>query len=106
MLGFLPGFPIWAAFLRCWTCRALASPRKMVPARSGRYSRAHVRRLSVESLAAGACSDVRRPLFDATNVRRPGLMAPGDQVVWKPSTGQPTIELDAECAAGHFDLAD
>ncbi|HJV91883.1 MAG TPA: allophanate hydrolase subunit 1, partial [Azonexus sp.] len=44
-------------------------------------------------------------LFDAANARRPALLTPGDEVVWRPIDGATYAELDRACAAGAFDLA-
>ncbi len=106
MLGFLPGFPYLGGVPEVLDMPRLASPRKVVPARSiaiaGRMCAAY----PWESPGGWRLLG-RTPmrLFDAANARRPALLAPGDQVVWEAIDRASHDELERECAAGHFDLA-
>lgn len=106
MLGFLPGFPYLGGVPEVLDMPRLASPRKVVPARSiaiaGRMCAAYPWESPGGWRLLGR-TPVR--LFDAANSRRPALLAPGDQVVWEAIDRATYEELDRECAAGHFDLA-
>ncbi|WP_027458382.1 5-oxoprolinase subunit PxpB [Dechloromonas agitata] len=105
MLGFLPGFPYLGAVPEELDMPRLASPRKVVPARSiaiaGRMCAAYPWESPGGWRLLGR-TPIR--LFDANNARRPALLAPGDEVVWEPIDATRYAELDHECAAGRFDL--
>lgn len=106
MLGFLPGFPYLGGVPEVLDMPRLASPRKVVPARSiaiaGRMCAAYPWESPGGWRLLGR-TPIR--LFDAANSRRPALLAPGDLVVWEPIDRTTYEELDRECAAGHFDLS-
>lgn len=106
MLGFLPGFPYLGGVPEVLDMPRLASPRKVVPARSiaiaGRMCAAYPWESPGGWRLLGR-TPIR--LFDAANARRPALLAPGDQVVWEPIDSATYAEIDRECAAGNFDLA-
>ena len=106
MLGFLPGFPYLGGVPEVLDMPRLASPRKVVPARSiaiaGRMCAAYPWESPGGWRLLGR-TPIR--LFDAANARRPALLAPGDQVVWEPVDRARYDELERECAAGSFDLA-
>ncbi len=106
MLGFLPGFPYLGGVPEVLDMPRLASPRKVVPARSiaiaGRMCAAYPWESPGGWRLLGR-TPVR--LFDAANARRPALLAPGDQVVWEPIDRVTYDELDRACATGTFDLA-
>ena len=75
----------------------------MVPARSIAITRgacAPPIRGKARRLAPARRTPIR--LFDATNSRRPALLAPGDQVVWEAIDRATYDELDTQNAAGHF----
>ena len=105
MLGFLPGFPYLGGVPEALEISRLATPRKVVPARSiavaGRMCAAYPWESPGGWRLLGR-TPVR--LFDAANSRRPALLAPGDEVVWEAIDGATYAELDQECAAGKFDL--
>ncbi len=105
MLGFLPGFPYLGGVPEALDMPRLASPRKVVPARTiaiaGRMCAAYPWESPGGWRLLGR-TPVR--LFDAANSRRPALLAPGDEVVWEAIDSAVYAELDAECAAGRFDL--
>ncbi len=105
MLGFLPGFPYLGAVPEALEMPRLASPRKVVPARSiaiaGRMCAAYPWESPGGWRLLGR-TPVR--LFDAANARRPALLAPGDEVVWDAIDATTYAELERECAAGRFDL--
>ena len=106
MLGFLPGFPYLGGLPAALDMPRLASPRKVVPARS-------------IAVAGGMCAAYpwespggwrllgRTPvrLFDPANPRRPALLAPGDEVCWQAVDAATFADLDARCARGEFDLS-
>lgn len=106
MLGFLPGFPYLGGLPAELDMPRLATPRKVVPARS-------------IAVAGGMCAAYpwespggwrllgRTPvrLFDPANPRRPALLAPGDEVRWQAVDAATFAELDARCARGEFDVA-
>jgi len=106
MLGFLPGFPYLGGVPEALDMPRLASPRKVVPARSiavaGRMCAAYPWESPGGWRLLGR-TPIR--LFDPANTRRPALLAPGDEVVWRPVDTATYEFLDAECAAGRFDLA-
>ena len=106
MLGFLPGFPYLGGVPEALDMPRLASPRKVVPARSiavaGRMCAAYPWESPGGWRLLGR-TPIR--LFDAANTRRPALLAPGDEVVWRPIDAATYAELDRACAAGSFDLA-
>ena len=106
MLGFLPGFPYMGGVPEALDMPRLASPRKVVPARSiaiaGRMCAAYPWESPGGWRLLGR-TPIR--LFDAANARRPALLAPGDEVVWEQIDSATYAELDHECAAGQFDLA-
>ncbi|MCG2576995.1 5-oxoprolinase subunit PxpB [Dechloromonas sp. XY25] len=106
MLGFLPGFPYLGGVPEVLDMPRLASPRKVVPARSiaiaGRMCAAYPWESPGGWRLLGR-TPIR--LFDAANARRPALLAPGDQVVWEAIDSAAYAEIDRECAAGSFDLA-
>lgn len=106
MLGFLPGFPYLGGVPEALDMPRLASPRKVVPARSiaiaGRMCAAYPWESPGGWRLLGR-TPIR--LFDAANTRRPALLAPGDEVVWRPIDSATYAELDRACAAGTFDLA-
>jgi KipI family sensor histidine kinase inhibitor len=106
MLGFLPGFPYLGGVPEVLDMPRLASPRKVVPARSiaiaGRMCAAYPWESPGGWRLLGR-TPVR--LFDAANSRRPALLAPGDEVVWEAVDTATYAEIDRECAAGSFDLS-
>ncbi len=105
MLGFLPGFPYLGGLPAALEMPRLASPRKVVPARSiaiaGRMCAAYPWESPGGWRLLGR-TPVR--LFDAANARRPALLAPGDEVVWEAIDAAAYDELEREFAAGGFDL--
>lgn len=107
MLGFLPGFPYLGGLPESLEMPRLATPRKLVPARSiavaGRMCAAYPWPSPGGWRLLGR-TPIR--LFDPANARRPALLAPGDQVVWQPVDRAAYDALEAACAAGEFDLAD
>ncbi len=105
MLGFLPGFPYLGGMPEALEIPRLATPRKVVPARSiaiaGRMCAAYPWESPGGWRLLGR-TPVR--LFDAANSRRPALLAPGDEVVWEAIDDATYAEIDRACAAGKFDL--
>lgn len=106
MLGFLPGFPYLGAVPESLDMPRLASPRKVVPARSiavaGRMCAAYPWESPGGWRLLGR-TPIR--LFDPANARRPALLAPGDEVVWRAVDAAAYEFLERECAEGRFDLA-
>lgn len=106
MLGFLPGFPYLGGLPASLEMPRLATPRKVVPARSiaiaGRMCAAYPWESPGGWRLLGR-TPVR--LFDPDNHRRPALLAPGDEVVWRPVGSKDYLAIERACAAGEFDLA-
>ncbi|MEY5097342.1 MAG: 5-oxoprolinase, subunit [Pseudomonadota bacterium] len=106
MLGFLPGFPYLGGLPPELEMPRLATPRKVVPARSiaiaGRMCAAYPWQSPGGWRLLGR-TPIR--LFDPANARRPALLAPGDQVVWQPVERAAYDAIERACAAGAFDLA-
>jgi len=106
MLGFLPGFPYLGGLPEALNMPRLARPRQRVPARSiaiaGRMCAAYPWESPGGWRLLGR-TPIR--LFDAAHAQRPALLAPGDEVVWVPIDAATYAELDRDCAAGRFDLA-
>ncbi|RIX44031.1 MAG: 5-oxoprolinase subunit PxpB [Rhodocyclales bacterium GT-UBC] len=106
MLGFLPGFPYLGGLPASLEMSRLASPRKVVPARSiaiaGRMCAAYPWESPGGWRLLGR-TPVR--LFDPNNRRRPALLAPGDELVWRPVGKDEYLAIERACAAGEFDLA-
>jgi allophanate hydrolase subunit 1 len=44
-------------------------------------------------------------LFDPANARRPALLAPGDEVVWRPIDRAAYEAIEARCAQGSFNVS-
>lgn len=106
MLGFLPGFPYLGGLPAALEMPRLASPRKVVPARSIAVAGAMCAAYPWESPGGWRLLG-RTPvrLFDPTNPRRPALLAPGDEVCWQAVDAATFAALDAQCARGEFDVA-
>lgn len=106
MLGFLPGFPYLGGVPEALDMPRLASPRKVVPARSiaiaGRMCAAYPWESPGGWRLLGR-TPIR--LFDPANSRRPALLAPGDEVVWRPVDTAIYADLERQCATGDFDLS-
>lgn len=106
MLGFLPGFPYLGGVPAALDMPRLATPRKVVPARSiavaGRMCAAYPWESPGGWRLLGR-TPIR--LFDPANGRRPALLSPGDEVVWEPVDRATYDRLEQECAAGDFDLS-
>ncbi len=104
MLGFLPGFPYLGGLPEALEMPRLASPRKVVPARSvaiaGRMCAAYPWESPGGWRLVGR-TPVR--LFDAANPQRPALLAPGDSVRWLPVDRAGFEQLEREAAAGRLD---
>ena len=82
MMGFTPGFPYLGGVPEVLDMPRLASPRKVVPARSiaiaGRMCAAYPWESPGGWRLLGR-TPIR--LFDAANARCPALLAPGDQII-------------------------
>lgn len=106
MLGFLPGFPYLGGLPAVLDMPRLANPRKVVPARSiaiaGRMCAAYPWESPGGWRLLGR-TPIR--LFDVAHSRRPALLAPGDEVVWRAIDRARYEELEQECASGRFDLS-
>lgn len=105
MLGFLPGFPYFGGLPAALDMPRLATPRKLVPARSiavaGRMCSAYP-----WASPGGWRLLGRTPigLFDVRNEQRPALLAPGDEVVWRAIDRDTFSRLESRCASGPFDV--
>jgi len=106
MLGFLPGFPYLGGLPAALEMPRLASPRKVVPARSIAVAGSMCAAYPWESPGGWRLLG-RTPvrLFDPGNPRRPALLAPGDEVRWQAVDAVTYAALDAQCARGEFDVA-
>ncbi|MBI2306295.1 MAG: 5-oxoprolinase subunit PxpB [Rhodocyclales bacterium] len=107
MLGFLPGFPYLGGLPEALDMPRLATPRKVVPARSiaiaGRTCAAYPWQ------SPGGWRLMGRtpvPLFDPARSERPALLAPGDRVFWQAIDRDTYAALEARCARGDFDPAE
>jgi len=107
MLGFLPGFPYLGGLPEALEMPRLATPRKVVPARSiavaGRMCAAYPWESPGGWRLLGR-TPVR--LFDAANPRRPALLAPGDEVCWRAVDRAEYQDIEQRFGAGRFDVAD
>lgn len=107
MIGFLPGFPYLGGLPEALEMPRLASPRKAVPARSiaiaGRSCAAYPWQSPGGWRLVG-----RTPvsLFDPARERRPALLAPGDEVVWRAIDRACYDDIEARCRRGEFDPAE
>lgn len=104
MLGFLPGFPYLGGLPKALEMPRLATPRKLVPARSIAVAGSTCAAYPWESPGGWRLLG-RTPvrLFDADNPRRPALLAPGDEVQWQAIDRRTYDAIEAECVAGRFD---
>lgn len=106
MLGFLPGFPYLGGLPEALEMPRLATPRKVVPARSiavaGRTCAAYPWESPGGWRLLGR-TPVR--LFDPSNAKRPALLAPGDQVMWQAVDRAEYEAIEARCRRGEFDVA-
>lgn len=106
MLGFLPGFPYLGGLPAACDMPRLATPRKVVPARSiavtGRMCAAYPWESPGGWRLLGR-TPVR--LFDPANPRRPALLAPGDEVMWQAVGRDAYAAIEAQFAQGHFDVS-
>lgn len=106
MLGFLPGFPYLTGLPPACEMPRLATPRKVVPARSiavaGRMCAAYPWESPGGWRLLGR-TPIR--LFDATSISRPALLASGDTVVWHAVDRAEYQEIERACAVGPFDRA-
>ncbi|MFC5300829.1 5-oxoprolinase subunit PxpB [Azospira restricta] len=104
MLGFLPGFPYLGGLPAALDMPRLATPRKVVPARSiaiaGRTCAAYPWQSPGGWRLMG-----RTPvhLFDPARSARPALLAPGDRVRWQAVDRDAYAAIEARCARGDFD---
>lgn len=105
MLGFLPGFPYLGCVPPSLQMPRLASPRKVVPARSIAIAGAMCAAYPWESPGGWRLLG-RTPvrLFSPERAERPALLAPGDEVVWQPIDADTYARLDARWATGQPDL--
>lgn len=107
MLGFLPGFPYLGGLPEALDMPRLASPRKVVPARSiaiaGRSCAAYPWQSPGGWRLMGR-TPVR--LFDPARSERPALLAPGDRVVWQAVDRAAYDAIKARCDHGEFDPAE
>ncbi|MCX7237275.1 MAG: 5-oxoprolinase subunit PxpB [Polynucleobacter sp.] len=104
MIGFLPGFPYLGGLPEKLNVPRLATPRTLVPAGS-------------IAIAAGMCAaypwdspggwrllgQTPIPLFNANNEHHPALIAPGDQIQWRPINKDQYSELKIECQRGNWE---
>lgn len=106
MLGFLPGFPYLGGLPAACEMPRLQTPRIVVPARSiavaGRMCAAYPWESPGGWRLLGR-TPVR--LFDPANTRRPALLAPGDEVVWRAIDRATYETLEAQCAQDRFDVS-
>ncbi len=106
MLGFLPGFAYLVGLPRRLATARLKTPRKTTPARSLAIADDMCALYPWES-PGGWRLIGRSPveLFDADNVARPALLAPGDSVRFAAVDRAAYDALDALWRAGGFDPA-
>ncbi len=103
MLGFLPGFAYLGGLPETLSAPRLNTPRKVVPARS-------------VAIADGMCAAypfaspggwrligrTPAPLFDARDLSRPALLAPGDRVIWREIGRAEFDRLERQWLQGDF----
>ena len=106
MIGFLPGFPYLGGLPSALEMPRLATPRKVVPARSIAVAGRMCAVYPWESPGGWRLLG-RTPLrlFDPANERRPSLLAPGDEVVWRAIDRKSYDEIERASLAGDFDLS-
>ena len=106
MLGFLPGFPYLGGLPAACDMPRLATPRKVVPARSIAVTGQMCAAYPWESPGGWRLLG-RTPvrLFDPANPRRPALLAPGDEVRWRAVDRDTYAAIDAQCGRGDFEVS-
>lgn len=106
MLGFLPGFPYLGGLPAALDMPRLATPRTLVPARSIAVTGSMCAAYPWASPGGWRLLG-RTPvrLFDPGNTRRPALLAPGDEVIWRPIERSHYETIEAECAEGSFNVS-
>ncbi|MEO6973094.1 MAG: 5-oxoprolinase subunit PxpB [Rhodoferax sp.] len=103
MLGFQPGFSYMGGLPEVLEMPRLASPRKRVPAGSVAVAQRMCAAYPWES--PGGWRLLGRtpvPLFDTTDAKRPALLAPGDQVLWRSVDRDAYEALQSRCVTGDF----
>ncbi|MBS1228436.1 MAG: pxpB [Proteobacteria bacterium] len=104
MIGFMPGFPYMGGLPAELEVPRLASPRKAVPARSLAIAGAMCSVYPWES--PGGWRLLGRtpvPMFAASEVDSPSLLASGDRVRWQSIDKSRYLEIEAAIGAGRFD---
>jgi KipI family sensor histidine kinase inhibitor len=105
MLGFMPGFPYMGGLPGELAMPRLATPRKVVPARSLAVTGTLC---AIYPFASpGGWRLLGRTPLSPFDARRPApaLFAPGDEVMWQPIDADECARLEAEDAAGRLDRA-
>ena len=104
MIGFMPGFPYMGGLPKELEMSRLASPRKVVPARSLAVAGSMCAVYPWES--PGGWRLLGRtpiPMFSAQEVDAPSLLASGDRVRWQSIDRAAYAEMENAVAAGAFD---
>ena len=103
MIGFMPGFPYMGGLPPVLEVPRLASPRKAVPARSLAIAGAMCAVYPWES--PGGWHLLGRtpvPMFAASEVDSPALLASGDRVSWQAIDKSRYLEIEAAVASGQL----
>jgi KipI family sensor histidine kinase inhibitor len=104
MLGFQPGFAYLGGLPPNLSAPRLATPRKKVAARS--LAIADGMCAAYPFASPGGWRLIGRtpaPLFDARNLARPALLAPGDRVRWREIDRAAFDRLESQWSGGAFD---
>ena len=107
MIGFMPGFPYMGGLPQVLEVPRLASPRKAVPARSLAIAGAMCAVYPWES--PGGWRLLGRtpvPMFSASEVDSPSLLASGDKVCWQAIDKPRYLEIEAALASGALERFD
>ena len=104
MIGFMPGFPYMGGLPKELEMSRLASPRKVVPARSLAVAGSMCSVYPWES--PGGWRLLGRtpiPMFSAKEVEAPSLLASGDRVRWQSIDRATYVERENAVAGGAFE---
>ena len=104
MIGFMPGFPYMGGLPKELEMPRLASPRKVVPARSLAVAGSMCSVYPWES--PGGWRLLGRtpiPMFSAKEVNAPSLLASGDRVRWQAIDRKTYQEMESAIESGTFD---
>lgn len=106
MLGFMPGFPYMGGLPAELSMPRLATPRKLVPARTLAVAGTMCAIYPWDSPGGWRLLG-RTPvsLFSPTDSACPALFAPGDEVMWQPIDGATFERMEQDAARGRLDRA-